>query len=352
MPVYKHPLKLAMKSNPRSELLVQRNAAALYVAQVQNHTWEKAMKFVNIPFGCHLAALAFCLACLLLTVPYPELLNLYAGLTLPPVVGIILALLATSLVFLACTRFGSAAAFPRFMAHIIVRKTSHTFLRHTTMFTVEGLEWVPQSGPILIAARHFHHLYDGCALLSVIPRQLHILLALDWIKPPWQRALLERACALLDWPIILRTERLTAFTPSERHAYSSSDLLRYLRRAISASIRLLHRGEVLVIFPEAYPNIDPIFTPKQSENDFLPFRPGFKRLVDLAARHGSVPVAIIPTGLYYKRFKRWHVTLRFGQPLFRDDFENTNQLIAAVEERVQALSAPALLETEEEAQQQ
>ena len=36
--------------------------------------------------------------------------------------------------------------------------------------TVQGLEHVPPAGPALIAARHFHHLYDGCALLAAIPR--------------------------------------------------------------------------------------------------------------------------------------------------------------------------------------
>ena len=34
---------------------------------------------------------------------------------------------------------------------------------------VEGLEHLPATGPAIIAARHFHHFYDGCALVAVVP---------------------------------------------------------------------------------------------------------------------------------------------------------------------------------------
>jgi 1-acyl-sn-glycerol-3-phosphate acyltransferase len=36
---------------------------------------------------------------------------------------------------------------------------------------VEGLGHLPATGPAVIAARHFHHFYDGCALLAVVPRR-------------------------------------------------------------------------------------------------------------------------------------------------------------------------------------
>ena len=30
---------------------------------------------------------------------------------------------------------------------------------------VEGLDHIPATGPVMIAARHYHHLYDGPALI-------------------------------------------------------------------------------------------------------------------------------------------------------------------------------------------
>ncbi len=295
-----------------------------------------------LPFGMYAANTCFAIV-----------LNLSAGLLLPPLIGIALGILPASLALLPHSRHlgGSGISPARFMSHLTVRMASRALLRRNAILTVEGQEWIPQDGPALIAARHFHHLYDGCALLSVVPRRLHILVAPDWIKRPWLRLAMERACALLDWPIVLRAERLAPSAPGPRSAYTSDEVQRYMRRAVTETIRLLRSGEALAIFPEAYPNIDPVYTPKQSEDAFLPFRRGFARLVKLAEGNGVCRVAIIPAGLLYQREERWRITLRFGPPLFRQNFANQDQLIRAVEERVRSLSEPraacAALDAEE-----
>jgi putative membrane protein len=167
---------------------------------------------------------------------------------------------------------------------------------------------------------------------------------------------------MVDWPIILRTERVSENSAEDfkagRSAYSSGEARRYLRRAVLDSVRLLRNGEVLAVFPEAYPNIDPAFTPKNDKNAFLPFRPGFARLVEMAERDGHTHVAIVPAGLTYvqnehtmssKSDKRryahrredivWHVTLRFGPALSLRDYTDSAQLIQAIEEQVTALSS-------------
>jgi uncharacterized membrane protein len=282
-----------------------------------------------LPFGMYAANTCFAI-----------ILNLSAGLFLPPLIGIALGVLPASLVLLPRRQRieGDRTSPIRFMSHLTVRTASRALIRRKATLTVEGREWIPQRGPVLIAARHFHHLYDGCALLSVVPRRLHLLVAPDWIRLSFLRFVMERACALLDWPIVLRAERLIASAPAARNAYSSDEVQRYLRRAVRETIQLLRSGEALVIFPEAYPTIDPVYTPKQSEDAFLPFRPGFARLVALAERDGAGPVAIIPAGLFYQREERWRITLRFGPPLFRQDFADLEQLIHAVEERVHSLS--------------
>lgn len=104
------------------------------------------------------------------------------------------------------------------------------------------------------------------------------------------------------------------------------------------TVRLLRQGEVLAIFPEAYPTIDPHSPTRQDDEAFLPFRSGFARLVELAERDGTTHVAVIPTSLEYRRGDRWHATLRFGSPLWRADFATRAQFVRAVEQRVHALS--------------
>ena len=202
---------------------------------------------------------------------------------------------------------------------------------------IEGSRHLPRRGAALIACRHVHHLYDGCLLLSALPRPAHILVALDWVANRRTRQLMEWACHTAGWPIVLRTERLQ--TPGQR-VYCHEEATGYLRRAVRDSMNLLHEGRMLVVFPEAYPNIDPNPTPKLDEDAFLPFRPGFVRLVELAQRDSVIRVPIIPAGLSYRHDRRLQVTLRFGAPLFVERRADRDRVLQAVEERVRLLSAP------------
>ena len=207
--------------------------------------------------------------------------------------------------------------------------------RKNLTLTVEGVEHLPQRGPVLIAARHYHHLYDGCALVRSTNRPLHILVALDWVTGGAKRGLMERACRMAGWPVVLRGDGLARQRAS---AYLPDEARRYLREAVHASVELLHAGEALVVFPEAYPNIDPSFTPKQGD-EFLPFRPGFVRLVELAQRDGRTRVPIVPAGIVYERNgEAWRATLRYGAPVFLDGTLSWGKVAGQVEDMVRELS--------------
>ena len=93
-----------------------------------------------------------------------------------------------------------------------------------------------------------------------------------------------------------------------------------------------------MVFPEAYPNIDPGNTPKVEKNDFLPFRPGFARLVEMVERDDHTRVAIVPAGLSYTQNERWNITLRFGPAFSRSDYTSSTHLVQDVEKRVRELS--------------
>ncbi len=206
---------------------------------------------------------------------------------------------------------------------------------------VEGAEHLPTSGPALIAARHFHHLNDGCAILASAGRPVHILVALDWVKGGMGRTMMERACRMARWPIVLRNDGLDK--QPDASAFSASESRQYLRRAVRESVELLRAGELLVVFPEAYPNIDPAYTPKNDDDTFLPFRSGFVRLVELAERDGRTRVPIVPVGFAYEPMpgKRWQVVMRVGVPIWLDGTMQPSRVIRIIEDQVRALSIPA-----------
>ena len=191
---------------------------------------------------------------------------------------------------------------------------------------VEGLEHLPATGPAILAARHFHHFYDGSALIAVVPRPLRILVTLDWLENPIGLRLMRRACQMASWPVVVRSD-------SQVRQGGARAARRQLLAATRKCVDLLRAGQVLV-FPEGYPNIDPGFTPKADDGAFLPFESGFLRFAALAEQDGITRVPIVPVGLEYQRRDRWRVTVRFGHPVTRlADVDLRNQ-VSAIEEQV------------------
>jgi putative membrane protein len=188
---------------------------------------------------------------------------------------------------------------------------------------VEGLEHIPRRGPVIIAARHFHHFYDGAVLLKVIDRPLHILVALDWARGGASRSIMPRACAAARWPVV----------------YRNGSGISEMRTAVRASVSLLKEGRMLAIFPEAYPTIDPNPTPKTNLHEFLPFRDGVVRIAGMAATCEK-PVVIIPTGFSYRQSDQWEITVRFGMPFVVTGRVRDPGMITAIEQDVHQLSMP------------
>ena len=203
--------------------------------------------------------------------------------------------------------------------------------------SIEGLEHLPRSGPVLIASRHYHYYYDGCVFLARLPRSARLLVGLDWVRSAADRRIMETACRIARWPVVLRGDGPQTNGAATR---PHNDARAYLRRALTIGASLLCDGEVLVVFPEGYPNVDPVYTPKHGDDDFLPFRDGYLKIVELAQRRGSAPVAIVPAGFSYTHAsgRRWRVALRLGPPEYLAGRDDAPRLARAVEERVHALS--------------
>jgi putative membrane protein len=183
---------------------------------------------------------------------------------------------------------------------------------------VEGLERVPRTGPVLLAARHYHHLLDGAVVVRHVARPVHIVVGLDWAADAAQRRTMERACAWAHYPVILRPA-----TTGTAGGYGADEVRRYLRSGLRDAVTLLRDGRVVLVFPEGYPVVDPTATeatPRARDDDgLLPFAAGFRTIAGAARRAGARDLAVVPVGFRYEaRGARWRITARFGAPLAAD----------------------------------
>jgi putative membrane protein len=201
---------------------------------------------------------------------------------------------------------------------------------------VEGLEHVPRRGPALVVCRHYHHLYDGAALTLALKRPVRILVALDWAKDARQRRRMELLCRVARWPIVLRRASPAGDWGS---GYDPRERSRYVREALVASAELLQRGDLLAIFPEGYPTIDPVATRKR-DDEWLPFADGYLAVAE-RARRGGTRVPLVPAGLSYAgaSSKPTAITLRFGAPECIASPAERRSVARSLEERVHELSA-------------
>ncbi|MPZ75612.1 MAG: hypothetical protein GEU77_03735 [Deltaproteobacteria bacterium] len=205
-----------------------------------------------------------------------------------------------------------------------------------------GAEHIPTTGPALIVARHYHHFFDGLALFAAMPRHFHILVTLDWVQNVRRRLFMTQMTRLARWPVILRREALTRSNEigasQHRPLFSLVDVTRYQRKALRESVQLLMEKRVLVVFPEGYPNIDPTYTPKRADEEFLPFKPGFVTIARSSENRLGAPLPIIPTGLRYTLGKRSIAHVSFGRPVYRTNFASSAELISYCEQTVKESS--------------
>lgn len=219
-----------------------------------------------------------------------------------------------------------------------LRTATRTLAARRLDLTVEGREHVPASGPVLIAARHYHHLYDGVALVSTLDRPVHIVVGLDWVQSPLGQRVMNLACGAARWPVVHRPDALDRVDVAERAA-SAREMTRLLRRATKETVDLLRAGRAMIVFPEGYPNIDPGFTPKRGD-EFLPFQPGAIRLARVAQGAGAGMVPIVPTGFQYNQTApgHWRVVMRFGVPLLLADRAGDEEVRQELQRAVTRLS--------------
>jgi putative membrane protein len=140
---------------------------------------------------------------------------------------------------------------------------------------------------------------------------------------------MEYACRAASWPVVFRRDG--------EALVSGASATAALRTALSSSLSILERGRILLVFPEGYPTIDPGYTPKTSDTEFLSFQSGFARLVRAAATRG-LQVPIVPAGFHYTHEPKWQVDLRFGEPVRMTESTSQRELVGHIESCVHRLS--------------
>ncbi len=229
----------------------------------------------------------------------------------------------------------------RSISQRVLRAGGKRFLARDADLTITGREHIPATGPCVLVAHHYHHLLDGCAFYAATDRPVHILVGLDWAGSGVQRKAMETLCNMAGWPVILRPHALDRIQASTE---PRAEAQRIMRRGMRPSVDLLAEGQVVVVFPEGYPVIDPHGSPKQETGTaFLPFEPGVVRLVRMAESGGEA-IPMVPVGFAYDRTDdgRWQIEMSVGDPVWRSDFADDDACLVELEDMVRELCSSEL----------
>jgi glycerol-3-phosphate O-acyltransferase / dihydroxyacetone phosphate acyltransferase len=185
------------------------------------------------------------------------------------------------------------------LAYRIVRRLSALLLSlFYRRIEVVGLERLPRSGPMIVAANHQNALVDGLLVVSTLPRPVTML-----AKAP-----------LFHNPVVGPFLKALRAIPVQRRQDPGADLSRNqdMFDAVSAA---LARRRAILIFPEGI---------SQPEPALMPLRTGAARmLLDAEAAHGGhLGVRLQPVGLVFHEpgtFRTGWALVVVGDPVPTDD---------------------------------
>ncbi len=211
------------------------------------------------------------------------------------------------------------------MVYIIVR---FLFLRALGVFfrrmEVDGLENIPQSGPVIFLPNHINALVDALVVLKYVQRPVS----------------LTAKSTLSEYPLVgylMRSAKVIRFYRKQDEKLGA-DRTRN-ERALAECRRRLNLGGALCIFPEGQSHSDP---------GIRSFRWGAARLaLDFTeSETPAEPLKLVPVGLHFPKKGRFRsdAWIRFGVPIDVEDWMRSNpgggpgELTSEIEGRVRQLT--------------
>jgi 1-acyl-sn-glycerol-3-phosphate acyltransferase len=210
------------------------------------------------------------------------------------------------------------------MLYWLLRRMSAVALRlYYRQIEVSGLERLPRTGPLLLAANHPNALVDALVIGLLAPRRVYLTAKATLFTNPVGGWFLRRAGV-----IPLRRAK-------DERAAASVDRGRN-EEAFRAILTALARGRAVMIFPEGISHDSP---------SLAPLRTGLARIA-LQARdeEGITGLSIVPIGLTFSRKEalRSRILVEVGEPIAIDDWrpsDPTQRIAELTAEATQRLHA-------------
>jgi 1-acyl-sn-glycerol-3-phosphate acyltransferase len=180
--------------------------------------------------------------------------------------------------------------------------SAYIFFLHRLFYkriVVEGLENLPEHGPLIFAPNHQNALMDPLAVLYATSRQVVFLARADIFRHPWLRR-------IFLWMKILPVYRIR----------DGKNNLNQNEQSFEIAVEVLEHGAPVGIFPEAA---------HSNKWSLLPLKKGVPRLAFLAEEKNAfgLGLKIVPVGIFYSEYESMGSILhvRFGEPIRVKDFE-------------------------------
>ena len=182
--------------------------------------------------------------------------------------------------------------------------------RYFRKIQVEGLEHIPNSGPVLFTVNHQNAFLDALLVATSSPRELHFLARADVFKSSWARGFFES----LNMMPIYRWRDGRAGLEANHQIFAKSH-------------HLLDKQQALLMFPEAN---------HHQKRLLLPLSKGFTRISSGISESG---LQIIPVGLNYTHHRNLggSVSIYYGAPIAAGPQSEALILRAQVSQAMQAL---------------
>jgi len=174
---------------------------------------------------------------------------------------------------------------------------------------VEGLENVPQKGPIIFLSNHQNALLDIFLIATSCKRKPWYLTRADVFRSPVFRPLFR----FLQMLPIYRLRDGKANLPKNQFTFERC-------------AQLLAKGEAILLFPEANHSL---------KRRVRPLSKGFTRIIDAAlALDLNMDLQLVPIGQNYQSATQAgdRAALYFGRPIKVQDFKNRQNFVGAVKQ--------------------